>query len=330
MSTDEAKATAAKRTRSPNYPAISLAEAIPRIAQIYEQEFTHAADSETLARALGYSGTNGASDAVISALKKYGLLENAGNREYKLSEGAIDICLHQKGDAERVKAIREAAFTPPLFKELFEEYGDVLPSENNLRVKLIKRGFNPKSVGDVIHAYRDTLDLVSQEAPEYNAAVAGKKEGEGKDTTPAGATSMQQPPSTGQSGTGQQASGQIFGHKTLFPQGAEGQPVDSRKTTELAFKLSRGSEARVTIYGDATQEAIAKLTALLELSQDTFPTQAELTQPRAAIWRNKDHDQPVKVIGEAGEHEGRRYMKIAESDTAVPEDELEYEAKGAA
>jgi hypothetical protein len=49
------------------------------------------------------------------------------------------------------------------------------------------------------------------------------------------------------------------------------------------------------------------------------------------MWHNKDHDQPVKVIGEAGERDGRRYVKIEGSDTGVPEDELEYaDAKGAA
>jgi hypothetical protein len=314
MSTKEASINKSKRNRSPNFPAISLAEAIPRITQIYEKEYNHPADSDTIAKALGYSGSNGASDGVISALKKYGLLENAGNREYKLSEGAIDIYLHPKGAPERVKAILEAAFTPPLFAELHDEYGSTVPSDNNLRVKLIKRGFTPKSVGDVIHSYRDTLELVTEEAPAYNAAVAGKKDDATPNAKPAGETPMQQPPA----GT------------TAQQQPPIGQPNETRKQTELAFKLSRGSEARVTIYGDATQEAIAKLTALLELSQDTFPTQAELVQPRSATWRNKDHDQPVKVTGELGAHDGKRYYSIAESSSGIPEDELEFEDEGAA
>ncbi len=321
MSTNEPNISKSKRTRSPNYPAISLAEAVSRITQIYEKEYGHAADSDTLSKAMGYSGTNGASDVVISALKKYGLLENAGNHEFKLSAGAIDIYLHKKGEPERVKAICEAAFTPPLFAELHDEYGDTLPSEHNLRVKLIKKGFNPKTVGDVIHAYRDTLELVAGEAPEYNAAIAGSKEDEKKDSKPVGDTPMQQPPA----GVAAQQPPPII-------QPPIDNHSDSRKHTELAFKLSRGSEARVTIYGDATQEAIAKLTALLELSQDTFPTQAELVQPRSAVWRNKDHDHPVKVTGELGEHEGKRFYAVEGSNSGVPEDELEFtdeQARGA-
>lgn len=107
-----------------------------------------------------------------------------------------------------------------------------------------------------------------------------------------------------------------------IPPLAEGESV-------LAFKISRDSEARVIFKGQVTQEAIEKLSALLDLSKDAYPTKAELEQPRRAIWHNKDHDQPVTVIGEAGEHDGRRYVRIEGSDTGVPEDELEY-SKGAA
>ena len=45
---------------------------------------------------------------------------------------------------------------------------------------------------------------------------------------------------------------------------------------EFPFMLTRKCEARVILTGTVTQEAIAKLCAVLELSKDTFPTQAEL------------------------------------------------------
>jgi hypothetical protein len=116
----------------------------------------------------------------------------------------------------------------------------------------------------------------------------------------------------------------------------DGRPIGARKTTELAFKLSRGSEAKVTIYGDASQEAIQKLRALLELQEDTFPTSEEIAAQgnyRSAVWRNKDHDQPVTITGELGPGpDGRKYLKIAESQVGIPEDEIFFEdakAKGA-
>ena len=93
----------------------------------------------------------------------------------------------------------------------------------------------------------------------------------------------------------------------------------------LVFKISRDSEARVAFSGPVTQEAIEKLRMLLDISRDTYPTQAELAQPRPAIWQNNDMNQPVTVIGDAGVGpDGRRYKKIAGSDTAIPEDEIKY------
>ena len=103
--------------------------------------------------------------------------------------------------------------------------------------------------------------------------------------------------------------------------------------TELAFKLSKESDARIIIYGDASQEAIKKLRALLELSEDAFPTKAELYPSRVATWRNKDHDQPVTIVGELGEKDGRRFYAVKETTTGIPEDELEFDdakVKGAA
>jgi hypothetical protein len=47
--------------------------------------------------------------------------------------------------------------------------------------------------------------------------------------------------------------------------------------------------------------------------------------PRKAIWRNKDHDQPVTIIAELGEKDGRRYYAVKETTTGIPGDELEFE-----
>lgn len=41
-----------------------------------------------------------------------------------------------------------------------------------------------------------------------------------------------------------------------------------------------------------------------------------------ATWRNRDHDEPVTVTGFAGEHDGRLWFAIADSQAAIPGDEL--------
>jgi hypothetical protein len=45
---------------------------------------------------------------------------------------------------------------------------------------------------------------------------------------------------------------------------------------ELSFKIAIDCTARVILKGKATQEAIDKLVALLDLQKDVFPTRASL------------------------------------------------------
>jgi hypothetical protein len=78
------------------------------------------------------------------------------------------------------------------------------------------------------------------------------------------------------------------------------------------------------VIGQVTQEAIKKLRALLELSEDVYPTQAELIKPKPAMWRNKDYDAPINVTGELGEKDGKKFYAVEGSNTGVPEDELDF------
>jgi hypothetical protein len=311
-----------ERRRSPSFPVVPIDEAIDRARLIYAQDRRAFTDFETLAGHMGYTvkRKGGRSARMVATLKLYGLLEER-NGQFRISETAWKILEMPEDSTERTQLIRQAALNPPMIHKILRHFSGELPSDATLRSHLLfQEKFNADSARDFIRVLRRTIEIANPSPEDYNA---GEESEEAEQ--PIGATPMQQPPA----GTATTPRRQV--QLTDF----QGKPIeyikqDQRKQTELAFKLSRESEARIIIYGDATQEAIAKLTALLGLSQDTFPTQAELDQPRQAVWKNKDHDQPVTVTGEAGEHDGRRYMKIAESGTAVPEDELEFEDEGAA
>src|SRR5438445_9958319 len=114
-----------KRHRSPNYPAISLPEAISKVTAVYQSLHTHGAPREVVAKGMGYNSLNGASATAISALHKYGLLERSGD-EVKVSERALRI-LHPHSLTEKAQAIREAAREPQLFGELAERFPGRLP-----------------------------------------------------------------------------------------------------------------------------------------------------------------------------------------------------------
>ena len=291
--------------RSPNYPAISFPECIAKARAIYEKEHNHAAPREVMVKAMGYSGINGSSSTMFSALTKFGLLENAGNEQYKISDEAMDIFLYERGQPDRRKAIEKLAFLPSLFTELRELYGKSLPSDDNLRAYLIKRGFNPKSVGDAIRAYRDTAELVEDETEGYNPSSEQSNLREEKPNM------FQQ----------QQSNAQI---NNASP------PMNQTNTdlldgdSVLSFNLSRSSQARVIFNGQVTQEAIRKLRTLLEVTEDTYPTQAELEQPKQATWRNKDFDAPVNVTGEIGEKDGKKFYGVEGSNTGISEAELHF------
>lgn len=150
-----------RRVRSPNYPAVSLPEAIERVRKVYEKEHMHKAPPEVVAKALGYTSLNGASLSMISALKKYGLLEEVG-KDLKVSHDALTILVDPKDSADRARIIRQSAFAPALFAELQAQYEDGVPSDENLRAYLLKRGFAPSSVDAPIRSYRETIALVSE------------------------------------------------------------------------------------------------------------------------------------------------------------------------
>ena len=227
--------------RSPNYPIISLAEALPRIQAIYDKERTHAADADVVARDLGYGSLNGASRGIISALRKFGLLAEEGE-QVKVSNDALDILLHSRGRPERTSALERAAFTPALFSELRGQFGRSLPSDENMRAYLIKRGFNPNTVTNVIRSYRDTVELVNFETRQGEPEEAAMEE-----AAPAVA------------GVGPIT---MIPHALVPPAHAE---------TELAFQLTPSCHVRLGFTGVVTREAFDKLRAFLDLSRDIFP-----------------------------------------------------------
>ena len=66
------------KLRSPNYPSISLENALAKIKKVYDVEHTHPAAREVIAKALGYNTLNGTSLSLLATLSRYGLLEKTG------------------------------------------------------------------------------------------------------------------------------------------------------------------------------------------------------------------------------------------------------------
>src|SRR5258708_7551011 len=125
------------RIRSPNYPAISLPDALKRIGQVFARERLHKAPREVVVKGMGYGGINGASLTALSAALKYGLLVKEGE-DYRVSDRAVAI-LHPHTPQEKSEALKQAAFSPKLFAELAEHFKGDVPSDDNLRAYLVRR-----------------------------------------------------------------------------------------------------------------------------------------------------------------------------------------------
>jgi hypothetical protein len=156
-----------KRVRSPNYPALSLPDAIGRVANLHRELHGHSAPREDIAKAMGFNTLNGASATAISALHKYGLIEGGGDN-IKVSDRALRI-LHPHSPEEKAEAIQEAASEPQLFNDLAERFPGGLNNEALVRNYLIRAGFAPSAVPAVITAYRETSEMVDREQRTHDS-----------------------------------------------------------------------------------------------------------------------------------------------------------------
>jgi len=75
-------------------------------------------------------------------------------------------------------------------------------------------------------------------------------------------------------------------------------------------------------------ETLPKIQKTDEIELPKLKSAKKIIEPEIklgeAIWSNKDFDQPVTVTGDLGKINGKRYVKIKESNTGVPLDEIKY------
>jgi hypothetical protein len=148
-----------KRThhRSPAYPMLNLEEALEKARLVYNADKRSFTSRSGVVKHLGYKDENsGIGNRELSSLKQYGLLEEKGG-EYRISDAAYAILFLSADSAERGEALRQAAVSPTIFKDLWSKYGHDA-SDGTLRDFLIhKKEFNPASVDQVVSNYKATI-----------------------------------------------------------------------------------------------------------------------------------------------------------------------------
>jgi hypothetical protein len=163
------------RVRSPNYPALSLPDAIGKTQEVYSKQQMTAEPREVIIKHMGYGSVNGRALKALSALIKYGLLEEAG-KGLRVSGRAKAILFPDPSNpSAKADAISAAAAEPDLYARILAEKGRK-PSADSLKHFLIHEGFNMSAVDSVARAFYETFALVDGQGAAYDSSEIGDDE----------------------------------------------------------------------------------------------------------------------------------------------------------
>ena len=143
------------RMRSPNFPSLSLEEAVNFAKVIWDKNRKALIPREAAAKDLGYTGLTGRSMTVLGALNQYGLVEVTAKGQTRITQTAEDILI---GFPEEVKrgAVSKAGRAPTLFREIYEKYDGDVPGENAIRSFLFQKGFTNDGVEKALKSFNAT------------------------------------------------------------------------------------------------------------------------------------------------------------------------------
>lgn len=230
--------------RSPSYPVIPLAEAIEKVRDIYKHEKKSLTTADVIAAHLGYKYAKGNGGRAVSALRQYGLIEEVSG-SLRVSDLGYTLIQFDPSTNEWQAAIQEAAGKPTVIRDLWNMYGlGGLPSDATLRTELLKRGFNPESIDDVIRIVRESLSMVQCDYPGYNGAT------EDASMVQAAHRTSNPLPQTVQAVT------------ATTPQSAP--PAGATISYRIDISRSRGIYGELRIVGDLQKEDITRLRKAVE------------------------------------------------------------------
>jgi hypothetical protein len=160
-----------------------LPEALKRVQILYEKDRKNAVSGAVVMEHLGYGkNVSGSAGRVLSAMRQYGLIDDAPDDKYRVSDAAYLILTLPHDSDKRWEAIGKCATKPATFREILNKYTDGLPSDSALREYLIAdRSFNPASVESFIRALKGTIEFAKLYETSYDPASGNGATGERND-----------------------------------------------------------------------------------------------------------------------------------------------------
>lgn len=156
--------------RSPNFPSLSLGDAIEAVKKVHAAEGRSKVPRLSVVKPLGYTSINGRSLSVLGALKAYGLIDGRAD-ELRISQEGFTLANAPADSPEYREALVASFRAPTAFQRFTEE--DEGASADTLKWKLQKAGFQPDSAERLVRIYRESRDLVNAATDGYNRPASG-------------------------------------------------------------------------------------------------------------------------------------------------------------
>lgn len=152
-----------ERVRSPNYPSMKFTDAVEATRKIWEQEKRLPVSVDVASAHLGYKKANGITLPMIGSMKRYGLLISSG-KDVRVSDDAHKIFVYPEGAPETEEVKKRLAMKPSLFGQVLARFPDGLPSDANLRARLLTEwGFvTEKAADNFIASLREAVSVAGQ------------------------------------------------------------------------------------------------------------------------------------------------------------------------
>jgi hypothetical protein len=232
-------------SRSPSYPQMGLTRCLDLLRRLYEGIHRGAVGTAEAQQMMGFTPRSGSGLAALSALKRFGLIDGR-DPTIRITNLGMSI-LEPINAQERRSAIKEAAYSPPLFAEMVQAFGGKLPADPVIRAKLVReKGFTSSGVDAFIRSLRDTVSLVHSEGADEFEHVTGIGPTHPLEAgTPSGDRSQSMSPIVPLSAP---------------PAGGE----------VIRLRVSPETTVFVSFDGPVTRENMAKLSRLIEVLSDSY------------------------------------------------------------
>lgn len=306
--------------RGPSYPAFGLDTAIQRLKDFHAAQRTNAVSVEAAIESLGYQNPKSSTaQRAVAALLSYNLLTEEGSgasRKVKITDLGRKILLLPEDDSDRIDAVKEAALSPKIYRDMLNEWSDSLPSDTELSKYLtFNKGYNEDAVRTLIKSFRVTYDFAKIGSGEVKLGIESNPQISYWQHSQNREKNESSPPSTqaNEFGKRQQAS------------------YVAPETRALTIPISGARMAVLHIPDIFSEQDFEFLRRYIDLMKEAFITSHpndkgnhSTVKTGPAVWTTQGVDHPITVTDYAGEKDGRKYVKVENSFTAIPLDEVKY------